>query len=405
MIGSLKLFLKANPNHDHLGRFARAPEGKGGGGEGGASAPARSADIQTKSEAKAYWHKHFDTGTPHAIRCHYGRKSYVFEVRFERNHAYTYDQKKTNRDEDREFNSDRARTMDSIWDVLRDPNSVTWSARERGNKQFDRKVEFLSTGYGRVVLHPEPTEEDIKSGRVKHFVFRSWHPIPDWKYRKSVYEGRRKHVSPDLILKKAIPCGMALFIASRTLSGFSVSASRCRLQRGTPLNCATYLYAGHNRIPEGTGGGTGPQRKYSNPGEGIKDVADMNLSKALDPAPAHPWEETDFDAAAERLWEEKGDAFTAEELAQHLAGRAASDVEDVLYAHPDYAVLPSGQHWLPRRHFLERTNVSRHLPLAIAAVKGTTLPPSIRRRIASQAKDLAAHAFGERSAGRPSPRS
>jgi hypothetical protein len=57
---SVVLFLKANPNHDRLGRFARAPADGGGGKalDGNAPELPSSASIATVDEARDYWRKH-----------------------------------------------------------------------------------------------------------------------------------------------------------------------------------------------------------------------------------------------------------------------------------------------------------------------------------------------------------
>lgn len=166
------------------------------------SIPSSSSDIQTLQEAKDYWVKHFNTGVFHRIECKYGKKKYVFQVKFVRNHAYTENTTGSSRDEDRLLDLVRARHMDEIWQVLRYPDGIIESKSGRGYRQFDKKITIENTLYGRVVLDPKPTPEDTKDNKVTHFEFVSWH-MPETKQHE---EAKRlaavTHVSP---IKKAPP--------------------------------------------------------------------------------------------------------------------------------------------------------------------------------------------------------
>ena len=153
---------QGNPNHNLTnGQFA--------------AAPAYSTQISNLEEANAYWEKHFvDKGRHHHIECRFGTKSYRFTVKFARNHSFT---KHTNGkhgvkyDHLREFDIDRAKAMDAIWQVLRNPSVVNWSETDPRNKQFDKQLDFVSVRFGRVILSPTPTKDDIKAGKVSAFAF------------------------------------------------------------------------------------------------------------------------------------------------------------------------------------------------------------------------------------------
>ena len=199
------LFFKGGPgsgNHHHAG----VP------GHVGGSAPqdvATSADIATEPQAAAYWAKHFADGNSHRIACKYGKRKYPFQVRFERNHAYTEDAHGTGRDKDRTFALDRAQGMDAIWRVLEAPDAVTWSRSKPGSKQFDKLLSLDAGAYGRVILEPEPTPEDIAGGKITHFVFVSWHPVGRAQFAAARHAAARPHVNP-LQTRKALPFGGAL---------------------------------------------------------------------------------------------------------------------------------------------------------------------------------------------------
>jgi hypothetical protein len=78
---------------------------------------------------------------------------------------------------------------------------------------------------------------------------------------------------PDAVMKKAIPEGMAPF-TPRTLSGLLREALPA--SEGFAFNWGPYFYGGHNRIPEGTDGGTGRHAEHTDSSE---------FFKALPPGP------------------------------------------------------------------------------------------------------------------------
>lgn len=165
------------------------------------SLPSSSRDIQTLQEAKDYWVKHFETGSFHRIECKYGKKKYVFQVKFVRNHAYTEDIHNTGHDESRIFSKERAQALDNIWKVLQNPDAINESDSGRGYRQFDRRiVEVESTLYGRVVLAPKPNAIDLKTNQCTHFEFVSWHTKEEHKWKKAVQSAHLNHISP---IKKA----------------------------------------------------------------------------------------------------------------------------------------------------------------------------------------------------------
>jgi hypothetical protein len=86
--------------------------------------------------------------------------------------------------------------MDAIWEILHDPQAVNWSATNPPNKTFDRRVSLSSTGYGRVVLMPTTSPEDIAVKRVTQFDFVSWHPISQEKFAGAQRDAARDRVTP-----------------------------------------------------------------------------------------------------------------------------------------------------------------------------------------------------------------
>ena len=165
------------------------------------------------------------------------------------------------------FDSDRAKSLDAIWEVLRNPQAVNWSLDHPPNKTFDRRVNLSRDGFGRVVLEPTPTPDDIAANKVTHFDFVSWHPITRGKFDAARRAAAVRHVSPTAIMKKAIPERMALF-ASRTLSPGTVES--WPVSEGIAFNWGSYFYEGHSRIPEGTDGVTETHGGNSSPAEFFK---------------------------------------------------------------------------------------------------------------------------------------
>ena len=250
-------------NHGHGGRPGKV------GGSAPHEAPSSSADISSLDQAHAYWKKHFETGSPHHVDCKYGKRRYQFSVTFQRNHAYTSDSMQVSVDDYRSFDIDRAQTMDRIWDVLRHPHVVTDSRASRA-KVFDREI-VVSSQYGRVVLEPVPSEEDLANNRVSHFNFVSWHAIGRHRYETAAEEARRAHTTPASLKKsepernKAIHDGMAY--SSRTPSPARVSRSPA--SEGIPFSWFPHICGLHNRNPFGSDGGPGALSKshdtdYSN---------------------------------------------------------------------------------------------------------------------------------------------
>lgn len=162
--------------------------------------PATSAGIQTEDEARAYWAHNFLSGNPHRIECKYGKRKYVFHVRFTRNHAYTDDVENTGQDDLRVFDLPRAQGMDHIWAVIKSPDAVTESDSGRNNRQFDKKIILMSVVYGRVILSPNPSAADMKTGVCTNFDFVSWHAKGKGNWEHAVASARTKPVSP---IKKA----------------------------------------------------------------------------------------------------------------------------------------------------------------------------------------------------------
>ena len=172
-------------------------------------------------------------------------------MRFARNHAYTGNvtgNQGGRFDHERAFDPLRAQAMDSIWLVLRGPSAVTWSASNPGNKQFDKQLDFVNPRFGRVVLKPMPTKEDVVTGKVTSFEFVSWH-APD----KAQYDATRKVAAHQRItpteMKKA-QSGDVAFLPSRTTIILPVSgASNEALPtlEGFPLQLTPSFKVRHNR--------------------------------------------------------------------------------------------------------------------------------------------------------------
>lgn len=85
---------------------------------------------------------------------------------------------------------------------------------------------------------------------------------------------------------------------------------------------------------------------------GMKGQGAINAGRKLEPAMAKSFDlETPiagtFDAAVASAMDETGDSVTADDVARHWPGRTPDDAADMLHASPDYAVLPSGEHFMP----------------------------------------------------------
>ena len=229
---------QGNPNHNLTnGQFA--------------AAPAYSTQISNLEEANAYWEKHFvDKGRHHHIECRFGTKSYRFTVKFARNHSFT---KNTNGkhgvkyDHLREFDIDRAKAMDAIWQVLRNPSVVNWSETDPRNKQFDKQLDFVSVRFGRVILSPTPTKDDIKAGKVSAFEFVSWHEPTRQQFSAAQKRMSNVRVTPTQ-MKKAHSDEQA-FLLSRTSINLP-KGSRAEVlpvSEGFPLDWTSCFQGSHSR--------------------------------------------------------------------------------------------------------------------------------------------------------------
>lgn len=221
---------------------------KGGAGSGwfnpengGTHTVSGSRAVTTQEQAKAYWEAHFDNGQLHQIDCKYGKRRYVFHVEFKRNHAYTNDNDKTGRDEKRAFDLQRAQRMDDIWHVLKFPKAVTWSTNNSKNKQFDAECE-ISGDFGRVILEPTPTPEDIKRGVVTHFDFVSWHPVTKASHKAALLTALDSHVSPDK-MKKALSEDRASLLGTHN----TITCEHAPTSEGIPFNWQDAFAPGHYR--------------------------------------------------------------------------------------------------------------------------------------------------------------
>lgn len=141
------------------------------------SVPSSSKDIQTLEEAKQYWQKHFN-GKDKPITVNYKRQQTHLFVTFSTNHGFTGKNSAwtegTSNDK-RTLELDRAQHMDDIWKVLESPDVITWSHSTPTNKQYDKVLEAQDRIYGRVILVPTPTPQDVKNGECTHFEFASFH--------------------------------------------------------------------------------------------------------------------------------------------------------------------------------------------------------------------------------------
>ena len=144
-----------------------------------------SEDIQTMEDAQAYWRKHF-RGKTKAVQIHYKARQYAIKIDFVTDHAYS----KKNPDWEegisnikRVLDSPRAQALDNIWKVLQNPNIITWSKTTTTNKQYDAVLSAENRVYGRVVLAPTPTAQDLDNDECTHFEFVSWHLPSDTQYK------------------------------------------------------------------------------------------------------------------------------------------------------------------------------------------------------------------------------
>ncbi len=112
-------------------------------------------------------------------------------------------------------------------------------------------------------------------------------------------------------------------------------------------------------------------------------MREAEMAKALD-------HDVDFDGAAHRATEEKGDAFTAAEAAKHWPGRTEDDALDVLRACPDdFAVMPSGEHWMRMEDYLRDAPLVETISQSREALTRDDLPPFVRDLLQRQATKLA----------------
>jgi hypothetical protein len=133
-------------------------------------------------------------------------------------------------------------------------------ARAPADAAFDRALDIRNNRYGRVVLKPVPTADNIDQDRVPHFEFKSWHPIPFGRFRAAQDEAQGKHISPTA-MRKSLPGGEGSSDILETFAGDS--GDMHRFQKGIPFNWRPYFYGVHNRNPDGSDGGTEPQTDTS----------------------------------------------------------------------------------------------------------------------------------------------
>jgi hypothetical protein len=248
------------------GKRAAHEEGRDAGGSSGL--PSSIAEITDEKSAVAYWRAHFDAGRAHRIECRYGTRKYVFHVAFGRNHAYTEDTLKTGRDDGRAFSLARARGMDAIWQVLRMPSAVNWSDTDPRNKQFDRVLDVGHRRYGRVILEPTPTTEDIANNTVTHFAFVSWHEPDADSFAAAKSDAARKRVAPTE-MKKAQSFDWA-FLPSRTSSRLPVSGGSPEALpalEGIPFDWTSCFQDRHYRMAEASDGQTECHSSFSHAGD------------------------------------------------------------------------------------------------------------------------------------------
>lgn len=148
----------------------------------------QSAEIQTLEEARSYWRKHFK-GKDKAVQVYYKGRQYAIKIDFVTDHAYS----KKNPDWEnglsnvkRALDLPRAQAMDNIWKVLQNPNIITWSKTTAINKQYDAVLSAENRVYGRVVLAPTPTGQDLDNDECTHFEFVSWHLPNETQYKGAI---------------------------------------------------------------------------------------------------------------------------------------------------------------------------------------------------------------------------
>ncbi|HET8550869.1 MAG TPA: helicase-related protein [Gammaproteobacteria bacterium] len=181
---SIVLLLKGGSGSGNRGHAGRP-------GKVGGSAPARipqsSADIRNEMEAQRYFMRRFGGGRPMPVTVDYQGQKYPITVSFDSSHAYTA----RALGGARKFEPERARTMDYIPVVLRHPDALTWSQNDPRNKQYDKKLS-AEDEYGRVVLRPIPTPEELADGYSRHFEFVSWHPYSESERFTATARSRHK---------------------------------------------------------------------------------------------------------------------------------------------------------------------------------------------------------------------
>ena len=238
------LFCKANSRHGHDGRFAP-----------GAALPS-SAEITTLEQAKAYWREHFvGDGQPVPVTVNFKGQPFAIHVTFSSTHAYTKERakwKQTKQGPRRELDLARATRMDAIWHVLSAPDVLTWSKTDPRNKQFDRALDMAHADYGRVVLAPTPTPDDLKKNRCTHFEFVSWH-LPTAKQFIEAKQSRWK-TDPHKMRKARSSIDDQAFFAGSTAAAVGTTADCTDFKSGIPIiwlpdhsaaTCQKALYASH----------------------------------------------------------------------------------------------------------------------------------------------------------------
>lgn len=160
--------------------------------------PSTSDEIESLEEASAYWRENF-SGAAKPVSIRYRGKQYLIHVAFVTDHAYTMKNPEWTEGKSnvrRVLDLPRAKAMDNIWKVLQTPDAITWSRTTEENKQYDTALSAEDRMYGRVILAPTPTKEDLSKNECTHFEFVSWH-LPDYaQHAGSLRRDDREKTNP-----------------------------------------------------------------------------------------------------------------------------------------------------------------------------------------------------------------
>lgn len=160
--------------------------------------PAASEDIEDLEQARSYWRLNF-AGSPKSVNIRYRGKQYLIHVAFVSDHAYTAKNPEWVEGRSnvrRVIDLPRAQAMDNIWKVLQTPDAITWSRTTEENKQYDAALSAEDRIYGRVVLAPTPTAEDLRNNECTHFEFVSWHLPGQRQHEEARQRGRVEPTNP-----------------------------------------------------------------------------------------------------------------------------------------------------------------------------------------------------------------